>query len=176
MTNVINQWRGAKSRSAGLNFEASIVSACDYYKERGLACIDKTPEPIRQIGAKDKYGQFRACYTKAAQPDFKGTLAGGQAVVFEAKATESDRLMIDRVTSWQADALQLHNDLGAETFVLARVQSRIWRIDWGRWIMQVQMGKRKFFNICDLEDMAVEISMHHGIIDFLSADTEDSLF
>ena len=103
---AINQWRGAQSRAAGLDFETNIAIACEYYKKNRLACIDKTPEPIRQIGSMDKRGQFRGCYIKDAQPDFKGTLAGGRAVVFEAKSTASDRLMIDRVTPGQTDVLQ----------------------------------------------------------------------
>ena len=164
---AINQWRGAQSRAAGLDFETNIAIACEYYKKNRLACIDKTPEPIRQIGSMDKRGQFRGCYIKDAQPDFKGTLAGGQAVAFEAKSTASDRLMIDRVTPGQTDALQLHNDLGAAVFVLTLVQNRVWRIDWGKWVMQAQVGKHKYFNADDLGKMATEIFVRRGVMGFL---------
>lgn len=50
-------------------------------------------------------GRFLACYTKAGQPDFKGTLTGrGRAVVFEAKHTDSDKIDQSRLTlsRWKA--------------------------------------------------------------------------
>lgn len=63
---------------AGSYFEAMISGSCDYYLDRGLAKIEKTPEPMKPLGPKNYKGQFLACYTKQAQPDYKGTLKGGR--------------------------------------------------------------------------------------------------
>ena len=64
--------RGARSRTAGNQFEAMIDAACEWYKAAGAAVIDKTPEPMRPISRPNRAGQFTACYTKQAQPDYKG--------------------------------------------------------------------------------------------------------
>lgn len=81
---------GSLSRAAGAAFEKLIETSCEVYKNRKLAYIEKTPEPLRTISKPDKQGRFTAIYTAAAQPDYKGTLSGGRAVVFEAKHTDSD--------------------------------------------------------------------------------------
>lgn len=39
------QIRGKQARLAGSYFEAMISGSCDYYLDRGLAKIEKTPEP-----------------------------------------------------------------------------------------------------------------------------------
>lgn len=70
------QIRGKQARLAGSYFEAMISGSCDYYLDRGLAKIEKTPEPMKPLGPKNYKGQFLACYTKQAQPDYKGTLKG----------------------------------------------------------------------------------------------------
>lgn len=85
-------YQGKRNRALGLQFEKIITEACEHYRSMGLAYIEKTPEPMRVIGVLDrKRGIFKAVFEKAAQPDFKGTMAGGRAVVFEAKHTETDR-------------------------------------------------------------------------------------
>ena len=74
---------GAVSRAQGAQFEKSIADACDLYREKGMADIEKTPEPMHPI-KRLAGGRFVAIFEKQAQPDYKGTLAGGQAVMFEA--------------------------------------------------------------------------------------------
>lgn len=110
--------RGRQSKYAGEHFEAIIEASLTWYRERGEAHIEKTPEPMKPIRKPDRQGRFLACYTKAAQPDFKGTLAGGRSVVFEAKHTDSDRIERSRVTEEQSDSLEEHYSLGAVAFVL----------------------------------------------------------
>ena len=41
------QIRGKQARLAGSYFEAMISGSCDYYLDRGLAKIEKTPEPMK---------------------------------------------------------------------------------------------------------------------------------
>ena len=105
MSDVSNQWRGMRARSMGQTFEAIIDAGCAWYRERGLAYIEKTPEPMRPLRAPNSKGQFLACYTKAAQPDYKGTILGGRSIVIEAKHTDSGRIDQSRTSSEQMEAL-----------------------------------------------------------------------
>lgn len=109
---------GQRSRAAGEYFERIISNSCLHYHEAGLAEIEKTPEPTRQLTKMDRYGRFTACYEKRAQPDYKGTVAGGRSVVFEAKHTDADRIKREAVTQAQEERLERHEKLGAECFVL----------------------------------------------------------
>ncbi len=95
---MMAQIRGKQARVAGGYFENIISASCDYYLSRGLAKIEKTPEPMKPLGAKNRKGQFLACYTKQAQPDYGGTLKGGRSIYFEAKHTDDERIEQRRLT------------------------------------------------------------------------------
>jgi len=83
---------GRRSREFGDMFESWILRGCDWYWDKGIAYIEKTPEPMHPIKAYGdrRRGQFIAVYTKQAQPDFKGTLCDGSTIVFDAKSTGTD--------------------------------------------------------------------------------------
>ena len=101
----MKQYQGAVSRAQGKHFEEYIDLSLRYYEQRGEAVVEKTPEPMRPT--KDLgNGKFIAYYEKAAQPDYKGTLKGGRAVVFEAKYTHSAQMEQSRVTREQAASLR----------------------------------------------------------------------
>ena len=73
---------GLKNKVNGAFFEDIINQACDFYRVRGVADIEKTPEPVRLIKPiKGKPGYFVAVHNEAAQVDYKGFLRGGQAIV-----------------------------------------------------------------------------------------------
>ena len=112
---------GRQSRVAGEHFENLISASLQWYEDKGVACVEKTPEPMKPLRAPNRQGQFLACYTKAGQPDFKGTIIGGRSVVFEAKHTDSDRIKYDRLTPEQVEKLSKHHTLGAAAFVLVSV-------------------------------------------------------
>lgn len=80
--------------------------------------IEKTPEPIRILTKVDANGTFKACFTKQAQPDFKGTLKGGKAIVFDAKFTMTDKISISALSEEQVKCLTMHENLGAISGVL----------------------------------------------------------
>jgi hypothetical protein len=111
---MMAQIRGKQARVAGGYFENIISASCDYYLSRGLAKIEKTPEPMKPLGAKNRKGQFLACYTKQAQPDYGGTLKGGRSIYFEAKHTDDERIEQRRLTQEQQDDLEAHHKLGSE--------------------------------------------------------------
>ena len=86
--------------------------------------------PIKSLGE----GRFVAIFEKQAQPDYKGTLAGGQAVVFEAKSTATDRITQDRVTEDQAERLTRCAELGGMAFGLwAFASGQVYKLPWSIW-------------------------------------------
>ena len=110
--NPVNQYRGAVARAQGKRFESYIDASLKYYQQQGLAIVEKTPEPMRPLKRLSE-GRFVAVFEKPAQPDYKGTLQGGRAVVFEAKHTSTGQMEQSRVTEAQAKRLEHHQELGA---------------------------------------------------------------
>lgn len=125
---------GKRAHAAGSYFEDIIATACAWYDEQGLAYIKKTPEPMRPLARPNEYGQFKACFTERAEPDYKGTLRGGGSIVFEAKHTDQGQIQQSRVTDTQQTALMKHHNLGASAFVIVSIQFvDYYRIPWPVW-------------------------------------------
>lgn len=163
---ALAQLRGAQNRAAGEYFEGMIKNACSRYREMGYADIDKTPEPTKQLTKMDGHGKFTACYEKRAQPDFKGTLAGGRSVVFEAKFTSTGRMKQDVVLPQQAESLDRHESLGALCFIVAAFgMNNVYRIPWERWKRMKEELGRKYMTAQDWPRFKVK--QERGILDFL---------
>jgi recombination protein U len=142
--NLGSRLRGKVSRDTGGEFERLISAACEAYRIEKVADIEKTPEPIKIIRPLGN-GQYVSCFQAKAQPDYKGTLAGGRSVVFEAKHTASDRMFQSRVTQKQAESLDSHLAMGAECFVLAGFAMRaFYRIPWEDWRGMKRLFGRKY--------------------------------
>ena len=121
LARVQHSQKGLQSKRAGEHFENMITASLNWYCDKGVAFAEKTPEPMKPLRKPDRQGRFLACYTKAGQPDFKGTLTGGRAVVFEAKHTDSDKIDQNRLTPEQVESLTLHHKLGAAAFIMVSV-------------------------------------------------------
>ena len=160
---------GSRSRAAGAAFEKLIEISCGVYKSRGIAYIEKTPEPMRPVSGADRQGKFIAIYTATAQPDYKGTLSGGRAVVFEAKHTDSDTMKQERVTPAQAEALSMHYNLGALCFVLISIKDRFFAVPWTAWDNMKQTFGRKYITAADVKEYEVKMKADKGCVylDFL---------
>lgn len=104
-------FQGRVNHAQGQLFEGRIEAALRRYQQRGEAVVEKTPEPMRPLQRLEG-GRFLAVFEKPAQPDYKGTLRGGRAVVFEAKHTSTGRMTQDRVTGEQAKRLDQHQRAG----------------------------------------------------------------
>lgn len=109
---------GRRNRIIGQRFESIIEASCERYRIEGKADIEKTPEPMKPIHKPNGQGQFLACYTKKAQPDFTGTLAGGRSIIFDAKHTSANRLQRSAITDEQERVLNRREALGADCFIL----------------------------------------------------------
>lgn len=164
--NTPQSMRGILSKRAGEHFEGLIEASLMSYELNGVACIEKTPEPMKPLRPPNKQGQFLACFTKAAQPDYKGTLSGGRSVVFEAKHTDADRIKQERVTKEQSDRLELHHKLGAVAFVLVSFGLQdFYRIPWKVWRDMKSIYGRKYVTQTDIERYRVPFKV--GVIRIL---------
>ena len=157
---------GKRSRAAGGFWEELLEESCEYYSLMHKAEITKTPEPMKPIGPKNQKGQFLACYTKQAQPDYKGTLAGGRAVVFEAKHTDSARMNRNVISPEQERQLDRHAALGAECFVMVSFAFRqYFKVPWLVFRDMKQHYGRKYITPEDVGEY--EVKYIGGILRFL---------
>lgn len=142
---AIRRIRGQQARVAGEHFENLLSGSCNWYAMKGLAKIEKTPEPMKPLRAPNRNGQFLACYTKQAQPDYKGTIRGGRTIIFEAKHTDDDRIERRRLTQEQLDELEAHHNLGAFCFVVVSFSlQRFYRIPWTVWRDMKELYGRQY--------------------------------
>lgn len=165
------QISGKRSRSSGALWEKVIGVSCRKYSEMGIAEIEKTPEPMRPVSKPNASGKFLAVFTKQAQPDFKGTGAGGRAIVIEAKHTDADRLYRRVVTREQAERLDAHYRMGAACFVLVSFKlKRYFMVPWDLFRDTALHFGRQYLTPDDLE--AYEVFIRDGMLRFL--DSEES--
>lgn len=159
------QLQGHRSRVIGKSFEEVIEAACINYRNKEIAIIEKTPEPMKVLGKSIK-GRFPACFIKKAQPDFKGCMANGKAVVFEAKATEKDRIRKSVITDEQFEYLEGYWKMKASAFVLVSFNlERYYRVPWGIWREMETFYGRKYLQEKDLESCRIEF--RNGCLDFM---------
>lgn len=138
----MNRLQRAKAHANGAMLEAMIEHGCREYAKKGFARIHKTPEPMKPI-SRGQGGKYTAIYTKKAQPDFQGTLPGGQSIVFEAKHTDGGQIAQGRVSQTQWEELDAHQILGARCFVLVSFHfERFAMIPWEDWKRMKQMVGR----------------------------------
>ena len=158
--------QGKINRAQGAHFEEAIEAACTHYDLQGEAFVEKTPEPMKILKPINRQrGTFEAVFSKTAQPDFKGTIRGGQAVCFDAKHTSRDRIEQSAISQEQKEALDKHEALGAWCFVLVSLGHRFYRVPWHDWKdMKTHFGHKYM----DAEDLApYELEFKNGVIHFL---------
>lgn len=139
-----NRQKGAINKRNGATFEKIIQTACKAYTFKGVAFIEKTPEPFH-IVKRDK--MVHGFYEKTAQPDFKGVLKGGRCIVFEAKHTNTDRIKQDVVTPTQWQSLDMYERFDAECFVLVSIKFRhFYKVPWNIWKQMKELFGHKYMN------------------------------
>lgn len=126
------KFQNKMNNAQGQHFEREIIAGCRTYRDKGLAEIDKTPEPYRVL--KKAYdGTFKGRFTAHAQPDFQGTLVSGKSIVFEAKQTLKDRIQRNVLTDTQMEILENHRKMGALTAVCVNIQHKFFLVPWTVW-------------------------------------------
>jgi len=159
-----NQILGRRSRAKGQAFEELLDRTFAYYSEKGFAQIDKTPEPMRPIRSMGQ-GRFLACYTKAAQPDYKGTIKGGRTVMFEAKYTDSDRITQDRVSEMQTAYMNRASELGARCYVIVGFHTNtVYRVPWSAWADMKRLFGHKYVTEEQLKKYQVQKSWNDVLL------------
>ena len=159
---------GTRSRAAGSAFEDDIISSLEWFEQMGIMRVKKTPEPVRQLSAKDENGHFKACYEKKAQVDFAGTVNGGIAIRFEAKQTDTDRFLRTRLSDEQMQDLDANFRLGAICFVLLCFGAySYYRVPWPVWRDMKQIFGRQYVTEEDLPQYRIEA--RNGVIQILNA-------
>lgn len=158
MADPKKQLQGKLSRAKGKRFEELISASLDYYRAKGFADIEKTPEPMKVL-RRLEHGKFIACFEKKAQPDYKGVIKGGREIVFEAKYTDGEKLTQDRVGDLQGAYMTRHQALGARCYILAGFASgEIYKIPWSVWQDMKSLFGRKYVTEKDLEQYRVKTS------------------
>ena len=159
--------QGRANRAEGRAFEEKIDKAFAYYKARGWAQIDKTPEPTKVIKRLDG-GKFIAVIDRKAQPDYKGTINGGRSVMFEAKFTTSDRITDTRVTEAQWKYLAQAASLGAFCYILAGFSTgSVYKIPWEIWSKMKEYFGRKYVTEADLTQYQVQLAWN-GLLQIIN--------
>ena len=147
---------GKRAKLTGELFERLVEASCRHYRETGQAVIEKTPEPMKPLSGMDSRGRFQACFTKPAQPDYKGVLRGGRAVVFEAKHTDGDTIAYNRLTETQMNCMEAYHEMGALCFVLVSFGFQdFFRIPWQDWNDMPYIYGRKHLKQTELEQFRV---------------------
>lgn len=159
--------RGAMSRASGEAFERMILAASAYYEERGISVIDKTPEAFKIIRPADRSkGQFICCFTKQAQPDFKGILLDSSMILFDAKHTDKDQIRRDVVTAEQEECFERYSKMGAMCFLVVSLAfEKFFRVPWVVFRDMKQIYGHKYMNEAELKPYQVEY--RNGILRFL---------
>ena len=164
LSNPKKQKQGKKNREEGKAFEEILDRTFQYYSDKGFALIDKTPEPFKIIKRLENT-RFIGCFSKKAQPDYKGLIKGGRTVIFEAKFTSTDRLQQDRVSDTQAFYLTRAAELGARCFVVAGFKNGgAYRIPWSVWENTKEKYGRKYVVEKDLQKYRISESWNDMLL------------
>lgn len=151
MADIKKQIIGRRSKESGEAFERWINQSCEYYLKHGVAHIEKTPEPFH-ITSKERDGTVKGFYEKKGQPDYKGILCDGIGIMFEAKHTDSDRIMQRVVTDKQWESLDIYEQFGAHCFVMVSIGlKKFYRVPWSVWKRMKELFKHKYMSEKELE-------------------------
>ena len=156
-------YQNGMNNAQGRAFEECIKAACEEYRRRGRADIEKTPEPFR-VTKKHGSGVFTGRFTALAQPDFEGTLDGGRSIVFEAKYTTTDHLKRSVLTNNQMDTLARRDKMGAVAAVCGGIRDKFYFVPWEIWRDMKEHFGRQYVTVEDLEPYRVRFA---GAVMFL---------
>lgn len=151
------QYQNAVNNAQGQAFEGYIKAACEFYRQRERADIEKTPEPFK-VTQKHGGGVFTGRFTALAQPDFEGTLTGGRSIVFEAKYTTTDRLKRGVLTDKQMETLARRDKYGAVAGVCGGIGDKFYFVPWDIWRDMKERYGRQYVKAEDIEPYRVRFT------------------
>ena len=126
---------GYRNKVNGKAAEILVAQACLVYKKNNVALIEKNPDSLQVIDVFDpKKSLFIARFTRKSKPDFEGVLSDGQAVLFDVKATESDRIRSSSLSDNQSENLRQYHKMGALCFILVCIRyETFYSVPWTVW-------------------------------------------
>lgn len=151
------KYQNQKNNAQGKHFENYISGACITYAHQGRAKVEKVSEPFRVL-KKYRDGTFEGRFTALAQPDFQGTIQGGQSIVFEAKYTTTDRIKRGVLSNMQMEALEHHYKLGAIAGICAGIRDNSFFIPWVIWRDMKKLYGRQYLKVEDIEEYRVRFN------------------
>lgn len=157
------QYRNRCSNDRGRAFENLIEKGCQYYAQHGRAVINKVYEPYRCI-KKFEGGRFMGQFTARAEPDFKGVLAGGRAIAFEAKSTRKNKIQQNVLTREQCEWLEQQECMGALAFVCVEIAGRFFMVPWKTWRDMKLIYGKKYLTAEDMPGLEV---IYDGAVRYL---------
>jgi len=160
------KYQSMKNNAQGKHFENYISGACITYAHQGRAKVEKVPEPFR-VMKKYKDGTFTGRFTALAQPDFQGTLKGGQSIVFEAKYTTTDRIKRNVLSNMQLTALEHHHELGARAGICTGIGDNFFFIPWVVWRDMKELYGRQYLLVQDIEEYRVKFNGSVMFLDYV---------
>jgi recombination protein U len=96
----------------GMALEKLIEIACNHYRIKRMARIDKRPTPTKNIRGK-------IVYAAKSTVDFDGTISGGRSVYFDAKSTRTETSFpLKNISEHQLEFCKEQEELGAAVFFL----------------------------------------------------------
>ena len=169
---ALDSWKGKKNNAQGHFFEGFIKTACAVYKQKGIAYVEKMPEPFMVLEKKDR-GIFKGRFIAHAQPDFMGTLSGGRSICFEAKYTSTDKLAQTVLTGEQWDSLEQHWKAGAKAGVCVGIKQVYAFVPWVVWRAMPEVYGRKYMTAEDLEPYRVRFNGACMFLDPIDAEAKE---
>jgi recombination protein U len=150
LADVARQITGRKNKANGELFERMLSEACRYYLQKGVAHVEKTPEPFHITG-KNSAGIVSGYYEKKGQPDYKGVLCDGTGIMFEAKHTEKDRITQNVITDTQWASLNTYERFNAHCYVMVSLGlKKFYRVPWCVWKNMKELYGHKYMSETDL--------------------------
>lgn len=161
------KYQNQRNNAQGKHFENYINNACITYSKQGKAQINKVPEPFR-VTKKYADGTFTGRFTALAQPDFQGTLEGGQSIMFEAKYTTTDRIKRRVLTDKQMEMLDKHEKLGAVSGICLGIVDKFYFIPWKVWRDMKRLYGRQYLKVEDIEEYRVRFNGSVMFLDYIT--------
>lgn len=148
--------QGKINHNSGGRFEMLIDYACNVYRDRGIAEINKANEPIKPISGRMPGGWFKAVFTKKSGADYSGVARDGIPIYFEAKSTAADRIYYNRVEPQQLDQLERAEAMGATCFVLVCFSNAgVFRIPLNVWACMRDFYGRLYIKADEIDEYKI---------------------
>ena len=155
----------------GMMSESIIEIACNQYRERNLAIINKVPTPIQVLSRQGN--KITGFFKGKSTVDFEGTLKGGRSVAFDSKETRGKNLPFKNIHQHQIDYLQDVSKMNGIAFILVSFTKldKYYRLnikDLTGYIKEPWSSNKKSIPLEFFEIYATEVKSGSGLyLDFL---------